>query len=129
MKNKDLYKEEIFNIATTGAKVAVVNDKPVSCATVYCDDCDLSDDSHRSSCNDNCVKWMNREAMDWTKVSVDTKILVRDTDRSPWQPRYFASFEGGKVYAWDGGTTSYTADGNQVVWNQAKLFEKDKNEE
>nr|DAG18844.1 MAG TPA: hypothetical protein [Caudoviricetes sp.] len=124
MKNKDLYKEEIFNIATTGGKVAVVNDKPVNCATIQCIDCDFF--KSRCSCQDNCIKWMNKEAMDWTKVSVDTKILVRDTDRSPWQPRYFASFEGGKVYAWDGGTTSYTADGHQVLWNQAKLFEEDK---
>lgn len=126
MKNKDFYKEEIFNIAITGTRVAVVNDKPVSCADIYCAECNLSDGLYCTNCRDNCVKWMNRESVNWTKVPVDTKILVRDCDDEQWQPRYFASFEGGKVYAWDGGTTSYTADGHQVVWEQAKLFEEDK---
>ncbi len=129
MKNKDLYKEEIFNIAIAGARVAVVNDKPVCCDAVDCDACDLSDVSHCTSCRDNCVKWMNRESIDWSKVPVDTKILVRDCDDEQWQRRYFASFEAGKIYAWDSGKTSYTADSFRAVWAQAKLFEEDKNEE
>lgn len=128
MQNKDLYKEEIFNIATTGNRVAVVNDKPVSCGAVYCDACDLSDGSHHTSCVDSCVKWMNRESMDWTKVPVDTKILVRDRNVEQWQPRYFARFEDGKVYAWNNGATSFS-EKRMTVWAQAKLFEEDKNEE
>lgn len=127
MKNKDFYKEEIFNIAITGARVAVVNDKPVSCAAIYCDDCDLSDDSHHTSCVDSCVKWMNRESVDWTKVPVDTKILVRDRDVEQWQPRYFARFEDGKVYAWGYGTTSWSAyrSDNITDWDMAKLAESE----
>ena len=126
MLNKDLYKEEILNIAIAGARVAVVDDKPVCCYAVDCDACDLCDESHCTSCRDKCVKWMNRESVNWTKVPVDTKILVRDCDDEQWQRKYFASFEDGKVYAWDGGATSYTADGYRTVWEQAKLFEEDK---
>lgn len=129
MKNKDLYKEEIFNIATNGDRVAIVNNKPVGCITIDCKICDFYNPNGGCGGRDKCKQWMNKDITDWTKVSVDTKILVRDHNSSPWQPRYFASFEGGKVCAWEGGTTSYTADGHKIVWAQAKLFKEDKNEE
>lgn len=62
--------------------------------------------------------------VDWSKVKVDTPILVRDCEISRWEKRYFASFENGKVHAWNGGTTSWSAENkNTMSWKNAKLAE------
>lgn len=126
MKNKDLYKREIVEIAISGDKVAVVDNKPVKCSAIKCKECDLF--VPRMGCNGSCSKWMNTETTNWSKVPVNTKILVRDYNKEPWKRRYFARFEDGKVYAWNNGATSYS-EKRMTVWAQAKLFEEDKNEE
>lgn len=62
--------------------------------------------------------------VDWSKVKVDTPILVRDCEISRWEKRYFASFENGKVHAWNGGTTSWSTENkNTMSWKNAKLAE------
>lgn len=63
--------------------------------------------------------------VDWSKVAVDTPILVRDIKGQEWGKRYFAFFKDGKVYAWVGGTTSWSADNDKDVlkWEYAKLAE------
>ena len=62
--------------------------------------------------------------VDWSKVEVDTPILVRDSEDSKWLERYFAKFEDGKVYAWLGENTSYTAS-SVAKWKYAKLAESE----
>lgn len=63
--------------------------------------------------------------VDWSKVAVDTPILVRDFENAKWIKRHFAYFENGKVYAFDGGGTSWTSEhhGNTMSWLHAKLAE------
>lgn len=63
--------------------------------------------------------------VDWSKVAVDTPILVKDHDGEAWKKRYFAFFEDGNVYTWMSGTTSWTADiaGGATDWKYAKLAE------
>lgn len=63
--------------------------------------------------------------VDWSKVAVDTPILVSDVKGQEWAKRYFAFFENGKAYAWVGGATSWSADGDKDVlkWEYAKLAE------
>lgn len=62
--------------------------------------------------------------VDWSKVAVDTPILVRDCEISRWEKRYFASFENGKVHAWNSGTTSWSTENkNTMSWKYAKLAE------
>lgn len=63
--------------------------------------------------------------VDWSKVAVDTPILVKDHDGETWEKRYFAFFEDGNVYTWMSGTTSWTADiaGGATDWKYAKLAE------
>ena len=63
--------------------------------------------------------------IDWSKVAVDTPILVRDYETSKWEKRYFAFFENGKVHAWNGGVTSWTSErhNNTMSWEYAKLAE------
>ena len=62
---------------------------------------------------------------DWSKVEVDTPILVRQTEDEDreWERRHFAKYENGKVYAWGEGYTSWSSEGNMVIWNYAKLAE------
>lgn len=65
--------------------------------------------------------------VDWSKVKVDTPILVKDTEEGEWRKRHFSGFKNGKVYAWCDGATSWTADGKYDVnsWKYAKLAESE----
>ena len=59
---------------------------------------------------------------DWSKVEVDTPILVRQGKSGRWFERHFAKYENGDVYAWVDGRTSWTR-AAEVKWNFAKLAE------
>ena len=62
---------------------------------------------------------------DWSKVKVDTPILVRDFEGSDWLRRHFAKYENGTVYAWDGGDTSWSGGDVMTDWKYAKLAESE----
>ena len=62
--------------------------------------------------------------IDWSKIKVDTPILVRDSEDSKWLERYFAKYEDGLVYAWLGENTSYDTC-NAAKWKYAKLAESE----
>ena len=70
--------------------------------------------------------WLDEEyqepKVDWSKVNVDDPILVRDGDDEEWNRAHFACYEDGKVHAWSGGKTSWTAS-SYMHWEQAKLAE------
>ena len=61
--------------------------------------------------------------VDWSKVEVNTPILVRDYESQEWEARHFAKYEDGVIYTWDGGSTSWTSKGNVTEWKYAKLAE------
>lgn len=63
--------------------------------------------------------------VDWSKVPVDTPILVKGLKIAEWQNRYFAFFKDGKVHAWCSGSTSWSCKNNIDVssWDYAKLAE------
>ena len=63
--------------------------------------------------------------IDWSKVEVDTPILVRDFEGSDWFRRHFAKYENGTVYAWDGGDTSWSGGDIMTMWKYAKLAESE----
>lgn len=62
--------------------------------------------------------------VDWSKISVDTPVLVSN-DNKEWVKRYFARYEDGNVYCWLSGKTSWTAICELSVghWNYTKLAE------
>lgn len=64
---------------------------------------------------------------DWSKVEVDTPVLVRTVEGADWVKRNFAKYEGGMVYVWNNGKTSWTALDNECVtpWEYAKLAESE----
>lgn len=63
--------------------------------------------------------------IDWSKVKVDTPILVKQYKQDEWEKRHFAYFKDERVYAWLCGETSWSADneGDTTNWNFAKLAE------
>ena len=64
--------------------------------------------------------------VDWSKVEVDTPIFVRNRIEDVWNCRYFAKYEGGKVYTWCGGRTSWSnvICYEPVNWKYAELADK-----
>lgn len=77
------------------------------------------------------ILWLDEEyqepEVDWSKVNVDDPILVRDGDDEEWNRAHFACYKDGKVHAWSGGKTSWTAS-SYMYWQQAKLAEPQKPE-
>lgn len=63
--------------------------------------------------------------VDWSKVPVDTPVLVRSCKESEWKKRYFAFYKAGKVHTWDSGATSWSKERieNTSWWNYIKLAE------
>ena len=104
MLNIEKYKEELIKMGIIDLnKLAIVNDKPLNCKDLYkCDECDFF--GKEKDCELYLEEWLFSEyeepKVDWSKVKVDTPILVRDYEGSEWIKRYFAKFADGKVYAW-----------------------------
>ena len=68
-----------------------------------------------------------REVIDWSKVPVDTKVLVSN-DGKEWSRRHFADNKDGKVYCLNSGVTSFTVKesyflNEKVSWGYAKLYQ------
>ena len=63
--------------------------------------------------------------VDWSKMPVDTPILVKDDCDDKWEKAYFAKYEDEMIYAWDNGRTSFSARNkeNTFIWDRAKLAE------
>lgn len=63
---------------------------------------------------------------EFRNLPVDAPIWVRDEEAHAWVPRHFARVEDGRVHAWVGGLTSWSAQDalNTTTWNEAKLPEE-----
>ena len=101
----------------------------------FCKDFILPHVLKSDDCLNNCSRcgmlqmiWLLEEyeepEVDWSKVEVDTPILVKAIDDGKWKKRYFAKYEGGVVYAWDGGKTSWNKD-CVASWKYTKLAESE----
>ena len=71
------------------------------------------------------------EVVDWSKVPVDTKILVANFTGNDyeivWKKRHFAKYENGKIYAWTYGATSFSVDSDDLCtrWDFVKLYNEE----
>lgn len=62
------------------------------------------------------------DTIDWSKVPVDTPVLVRDDNKQNWKPRYFAKYEDGAYFVYTSGQTSWSTSTNAMVeYNYIKL--------
>ena len=87
-------------------------------------DCDYYDTINSFNLHISQLAEMNfEEDIDWSKVPVDTKIIISN-DNKDWNRRHFAKYENGRVYTWTWGKTSFTANSNEDVtdWEYAKLY-------
>ena len=87
------------------------------------------------ACNTFQMMWLmedyKKPEIDWSKVEVDTPILVRDDENEEWHKRYFAKYNSGTIYAWIDGYTSWESydDTDMISWRYAKLLEDEENQE
>ena len=126
MTNFEKWKDTILAITGNNDSVAVEDGVPC-----YCDDLDCKKCDFRGGCEKHRYEWLYAEyvetTVDWSKVPIDTKILVRDSEREPWVKRYFAGVnKKGQVLAFYDGATSWSGN-SKILWNYAKLAE-DENE-
>ena len=127
MLNKEKFKDEIMELACSGCAVALKDGKVVNCQITDCRTCSFSSHIDGVSCSIKRKNWANseyEEYVDWSKIPVDTKILVRDTKDQAWKRRYFADAAHEGVYAFDYGRTSFTSD-RIDHWEYAKLYKEE----
>ena len=131
MTNKEKYGNEIIELATNTALFGLKNGKPAICEEIKCEECDFYESDSCKGSTYNFREWLNSEYVeppdDWSKVAVDTPIFVRDSEKEMWRKRHFAKYEDNTVYAWHGGVTSWSAEGDSDIasWKYAKLAESE----
>ena len=109
------------------------------CNGVFCTSCPLSKDKNGKDITCIRLEMIYPEIaaqivsdfvsnlVDWTKVEVDTKVLVSQ-DGVNWFSNHFAKYENGLVYTWESGRTSFSIRecydySNAVVsWKYGKLY-------
>ena len=127
MKNYEKYEDEIRKYKgdrfCTDFVIPYILGSKQKCDVTDCDACHMLQ-----------ILWLLEEyeepeepEVDWSKVEVDTPILVRTVEWAEWARRYFAKYEDGMVYVWNLGRTSWSAtyDKDVSAWPYAKLAESE----
>ena len=123
MKNYEKYADEIREYRGTHFCKDFIEPyilKSDNCNGLYC-----------GACHMRQMIWLLEEyeepEVDWSKVEVDTPILVRQTKDGEWLRRHFAKYENKLIYTWKDSRTSWTELNNKNVtgWKYAKLAESE----
>lgn len=132
MTNYEKYKDKIDKIWESGDIACFTKNGEIKhCYEITCPECEFNGEE---GCSLNSKKWLvseykdPAENVDWSKVPVDTPVLVRDYETDKWNPRYFAGInEDGNIIAFDSGATSWSDDGENLTVDlkQAKLSNPD----
>ena len=127
MKNYEKYADELkeykgINFCEDFILPHILKSK--NCGDLSCDNCRMLQ-----------IVWMLEDyeepeepKVDWSKVKVDTPILVRQDKNGDWLKRHFAKYENGNVYVWADGQTSWTG-ADEIKWKYAKLAEDEEEPE
>lgn len=93
-----------------------------------CENCQFNDECG----SDTLRKWLDseyveseKEEVDWSKVPIDTKVLVSD-DNGNWVRGYFAGYDRRNkvIYTFTLGATSW-ANRSTRAWKHVKLYKED----
>lgn len=128
MLNIEKYRDELIKMGIIDTKKIAIRYGKLSLCCFGCCGCD---NLSKEDCGKQAEDWLFSEyeepEIDWSKVKVDTPILVRESEQNPWLKRYFAKFKNGKVYAWDSGKTSWSIEDKtgMLCWKYAKLAESE----
>ena len=129
MTNYEKHRTEIVPIERMGRKVGIekATKKITPCGSLNCEECLFWE--HGSNCDMRALEWADAEYIepeaDWSKLAVDTPILVRQFQHNDWSRRYFSHYDNknGLVCAFSDGKTSWTGQDDWKSWNYAKLAE------
>ena len=121
MTNWDKYKDELMKLEVCGLKFAIKakTGEVSDCISLKCRECLFDDDCQAK----NRKAWLDEEytepkgsEIDWSKVPVDTPILVWNKDGERKMRRHFSRAANGMIYAWNDGKTAYTSE-KDVMFN------------
>lgn len=128
MTNYEKNKAQLDMYAVADIAWGVDEDGKVSgCIWKDCADCIFHDEG---SCSEKRLNWLQQEykepevEVDWTKVEVDTPVLVRESKEAEWVKRYFAGYCNGEVLVFNNSTTSNNHS-YMISWKYAKLAEQE----
>ena len=130
MTNYEKYKDKIDKIWESGDIACFTKNGEIKpCYEITCPECEFNGEE---GCSLNSKKWLvseykdPAENVDWSKVPIDTPVLVREYETDKWIKRYFAGIdEDGNVTVFDGGATSWTDNGVTTDWKYVKLANPD----
>ena len=137
MTNREHYSEQIIDICAKGERPIIDADGLTGCSNHYCIGCSnwykpqgIFGAGFLCKAQEHFTKWLEEEyepTVDWSKVPVDTPILVKDERSSDeWFERHFAYYHDGEVYAWKNVITIYTSRQDPPsVWQYAKLYKQE----
>lgn len=130
--NYEHYKKEIDELFAKEACIGfnVVTNRVCECDDINtCAECEFDINDCGYGCANKFAMWLVSEYkdpaknVDWSKVPVDTPVLVRDDDTDPWKQRYFAEYKKNHIYTFSCGATSWSDNGETslIVWRYGKL--------
>lgn len=130
MTNFEKHKDDIIKTLFTngGSGIDKKTGELRSCGSLgYCENCQFNGDCG----SDTLRKWLDseyvepeKEEVDWSKVPIDTPVLVSD-DNENWCKRHFAYYRDKHIWVFNNGTTSWTINDLSEVscWEYGKLLE------
>ena len=114
MINYQRCKDKIDAILNSNSDIAIDIDtnEITTCGRLACIRCLFSSNNNNgsTSCYRNLIKWLVAEyvEVDWSKVPIDTPVLVSNNGEN-WYRRYFAGVDDeGKSFVFPDGTTSWS---------------------
>ena len=133
MLNREKFAKEIMDIALEHATVAVTKDGSsiCRCDEIMCHQCMFCRSDFRYG--GAFRKWLDSEhvelEIDWSKVPVDTPVLVRNDENGPFEKRYLnrAKLYSNLFVTYPNGTTSWSNEWRLEKWKFCELArEEDK---
>lgn len=139
MKNKEKYKNELIKVIKEEGNICEFLIKHGVSKMFGKDTESFCGETECTSCTTALQLWLDEEyeeppkpEVDWSKVPVDTLVMVRDCEDDEWVLRYFVGINEEapkfRFVTWSSGATSKTAYGNYTPWKYCKLAEDEDND-